>query len=324
MTYSATDISTLSLEVERLRFASEFGLKTDHGRLLQLSLELSTRVPRHPISLNIRAFQFLPETGLPRPSKHLSEAASMFAKRDFTGALESAKSALKAIEATSNSLTNQGRAMVVIGDLLLLIGKTKQAESFFLDANSLLGDLPPIILRLGQVKYSQGLSDDAHSLAREALSVNPLYGSAMMLFWESAIKQGRQLAPLPLPERATVDSSSNMRIDPSLSGRALLAWKAWLLAKPSETPHSPPKKGQYNALVAAWRNQNEDQAEQYDDPSLLAKADLERLSRFEDAGILDGYLWLQGLNLSNADSWRQWSIANPLAMNEFWSKAPEL
>ena len=324
MTNSVPDISTLSVEVERLRFASEFGLPTDHGRLLQLSLELSTRVPRHPVSLNIRAFQTLPETGLPTPSNLLSEAASLFAQQDFGGALESAKRALKAVEASCNSPTEQGRAQVVVGDLLLLTGNTNEAESCFLQANSLLGDLPPITLRLGQVKYTQGLINEAHNFARDALSVNPLYGSAMMLFWESAIKQGRQLAPLPLPERASVDSSNTMRIDPNLNGRALLAWKAWLLAEPSQALHAPPKMGQYEALVEAWRRETEQHAEQYDDPALLAKADLERLERFDKAGILCGYLWLLGLNLSNADSWRRWSAANPEAMSRFWAEAPEL
>ena len=317
-------IANLSLEVERLRFASDFNLPTDHGRLLQLSLELSTRVPRHPVSLNIRAFQTLPETGLPSPPKLLSEAASFFTQRDFASALGSAQSALKTLESSSNSLIEQGRAQVVVGDLLLLTGSTQEAESCFLQANSLLGDLPPVILRLGQVKYAQGRLDDAHSLARDALSVNPLYGSAMMLFWESATKQGRQLAPLPLPERASVDSSNNRRIDPNLNGRALHAWKAWLLAEPSIGLHDPPKMGRYEALVGAWRSATDEHAEQYDDPALLAKADLERFERFDKAGILSSYLWLLGLNLANADSWRKWSASNPEAMKRFWTEAPEL
>jgi hypothetical protein len=169
-----------------------------------------------------------------------------------------------------------------------------------------------------------GLVDDAHDLAKQALSINPLYGSAMMLFWESAIKQGRQLAPLPLPERASVDSSNNRRIDPNLTGKAQLAWRAWLLAEPSSEQHAPPKIARYEALVDIWRTQSDNEADQYDDPALLAKEDLDRLSRFKEAGILQGYLWLLCLNLSNADSWRQWSTAHPEAMNRFWSSAPEI
>jgi|GEM_PF-2814780 len=324
MKQSPKDISALSFEVERLRFTTDFGLSTEHGRLLQLSLELSSRVPRHPISLNIRAFQVLPETALPQPPSALKEAAALFIKKDLNSATQSATAALEVLEQGNNSLIEQGRAQVVIGDLLLLQGQTVEAERCFIQANAILGDLPPIVNRLGQVKFEQKRFDEAHSLAKTALSTNPLYGSAMMLFWESAIKQGRQLAPLPMPERATIDSSNEMRIDPTLTGKALRAWQAWLMAVPSDTMYAPPKKGQYDALLKEWAARGEQTAERYDDPGLLAKADLDRLERFREAGILDGYLWLLGLNLSSAETWRQWSTKNPEAMNMFWSTAPEV
>jgi hypothetical protein len=82
--------------------------------------------------------------------------------------------------------------------------------------------------------------------------------------------------------------------------------------------------GRYEALVGAWRSATDEHAEQYDDPALLAKADLERFERFDKAGILSSYLWLLGLNLANADSWRKWSASNPEAMKRFWTEAPEL
>ncbi|MEE2750570.1 MAG: hypothetical protein VX519_04005 [Myxococcota bacterium] len=312
MPHSQLTISDLARTVEQIHFARSHHISTDNVEFEDLKRVLLQRAPFHPLALNLRAFDALPETALPAPSKRFSGIARAFMDGRYTDALSEAQGVV------SQDMTDdeQARLYTTIGDLESLLGSIESAEDCFRKALLILGPLPPLHARLGRCAFLRGDADTARSRAIRALVENPIYGTAMVLYLEACRSRSIQLLPIPV-QAGLVRTQSGWVATPDLSPKAVRAWEAWLNARASCTLEEfPPERTPTLALIQAWRSGTNDDLSYTDTPN----PELDALERMERDGILDGYLWFAGLDSSNANQWRAWKQEHPRTMERFWSE----
>lgn len=179
----------LAERAESLRFSVEHHLGGDLTELDALEAELLRLAPEHPFALNLRARRALPETMLPPPPVELRGAARALR----AGAPD---------RALADALPLAGRGSAIAscacGDLLLLAGNPAEAEQHYRRVRVRLGDLPPVLTRLGRVAERTNRPAEAWSLTVDALVGNPLWGTARWQLRRLAEARGQLLAPLPL------------------------------------------------------------------------------------------------------------------------------
>lgn len=186
---SPNDAFGLAEQYERLRFAIEHQLSVDTRALHALETQLLATAPEHPFALNLRAGRALPETLLPPPPHELRPAARALRDGDLPRAL---------VETTRADVSGSAVLSCAMGDLLLLQGQPKDAEERFQHAYATLGPLPPLLTRLGRTAELLKNPADAWSLTVQALTANPLWGTARWQLRRLGESRGLLLAPLPL------------------------------------------------------------------------------------------------------------------------------
>ena len=301
--------------VDRMRFLSEHNLQGGQVDFESKGQRLLAQAGNHPLALNLRAFSALPETALPSPCPSFGPVAHLFLQGNTQEAQELAE---KQVNENPHA-----RSWANCGDLQLLHGQLHAAEASYRRAQDTLGRIPPLTLRLGRVEALRGDWTAAKRFAISALSENPLYGSARVLFWEATKKLGDAPLGFPLPERIRFGAQGNRQADGNLSEAARTAWMAWaeVDARLGQT-ETPPQKTAYAALVHAWEQNNNLSPEPgYVDPGQAADDDLRIIAQWSSEGLLEAYLWVIGLGRSNADAFRQWLASNKGRLNQFWQNA---
>jgi tetratricopeptide (TPR) repeat protein len=301
-------LSHLALEVEGLHFSRAHGMETDSNRCERLTRLLMEGAPHHPVALNLRARDALPETMLPESRGALKEVATAFAAGDFAAALDLAR------ELGGLSMKEAGLREHTLGDLVFLTRGPAEAEPHFRAALQALGPLAPLLARLGRCALGTGDWSTARRYAVRALTENPLYGTALVLLFEAAQAEGESLLPIPIQARI-FGTPGGMRVDPSLSPRGRMAWEAWLRAREtSDFRERPPERSSTLRLIEVWRAGSDGQLAYSDSPN----QELEALDRWERDGLLDAYLWFAGLNHENAAVFRNWRDAHRDTAERFW------
>jgi tetratricopeptide (TPR) repeat protein len=301
--------------VDRMRFLSEHKLQGGQVDFESKGKRLLAQAGNHPLALNLRAFSALPETALPAPCPSFGPVAQLFLQGDTEEAQALAEKQVKA--------NPHARSWANYGDLQLLHGQLHAAEASYRRALDILGRIPPLTLRLGRVEAQRGDWTAAKRFAISALSENPLYGSARVLFWEATKKQGEIPLGFPLPERIRFGPQGKRQADGNLSEAAQTAWMAWaeVETRLGQT-ETPPQKTAYAALVNAWEQNNTLNPEPgYVDPGQAGDEDLRIIAQWSSEGLLEAYLWVIGLGRANADAFRQWLPSNKGRLNQFWQNA---
>jgi len=298
--------------VDRLRFLTEHELKGGQADIREKGKRLLAQLDDHPLAMNFKAFEILPESALPAPSPSFGPVAQLFSEGKATEAL--------ALAATTVHKTPHPRSWVNYGDLQVLHKDLPGAEASYRRALEELGKTPPIELRFGRIEALHQRWDAAHRKAISALSDNPLYGSARFLWAESANAIGRLAVNIPISERVYYGPAGNRLYDNSLSEAAREAWRCWAdIDQQLGATETPPKQSAYEALIASWRqNRNQNSDPGYIDPSQDADNDLQILESIDARGLLGPYLWSIGLGHSNADVFRSWITSNRGRMTQFW------
>ena len=301
--------------IDRLRFASEFKLRGAASHSDQKIDRLIGQAENHLLALNHRAFRALPETALPDPAAGFESVAQSFSESRTEKALA------LAIE-HCNSDPN-GRSWANTGDLQLLHGQVDNAHTSYRHAESLLGLLPPIRLRLGRVEAARGNWQAALRQAIGALSDNPLYGSARYLYWDAQRALGRQAIYLPLHVRVVFGSTGERLYMEPLSQAARQSWRSWAeVDEQLGLTESPPRYSAFRALTDTWRKHRPtDSQEDYVAPGVDGDLQLDLLLKWADADLLVPYLWAVGLGKSNADAFRDWHREHKACMTRFWEGA---
>jgi tetratricopeptide (TPR) repeat protein len=300
--------------VDRLRFLSEHSLQGGQADFETKGQRLLAQAENHPLALNLRAFSALPETALPAPCPSFGPVAQHFSEGNTEAALALASERVNALP--------HPRSWANYGDLQLLHGNVQGAESSYRRALDELGRIPPIELRFGRIMAARGDWEAAQRRAIAALSDNPLYGSARYLYWEATKELGRQPLALPLRECVRFGPSGDRLYESDLSEAARMAWRAWAeVDEQMAQSESPPRKSAYEALVASWtQNRNQNPEPGYVDPGIMGDRSLELLASWASEGLLVAYLWAIGLGRANADAFRTWNLSNRGRLTRFWER----
>ncbi|MCP4809916.1 MAG: hypothetical protein GY913_08220 [Proteobacteria bacterium] len=292
-----TPLPELAREAERLRFRQEWHLPVDPARVVEVQSELLRRHPWHPLALNIRALEVLPETGLPSPGDSLAPAARLFARGDLAGTLAAL---------VPDPRTDDTRARV-----LLLLGELDQAAALADRANRRLPGRPSLLALRGRIRLGQGDNRGAWGDAIEALVQNPLHGGARVLLRAAGSATGRKLLRIPLraPVRPTDDGIEPLQ---KLSDRALAAWRAWHRAGASVEDLAP-GAASHLALLTAWRGAGGPD-ERFDESDHT----IQTLDRWQRSGLLTAYEWSTGLTPATAEAFRTWNTSGHEDLRRFW------
>jgi tetratricopeptide (TPR) repeat protein len=301
--------------VDRLRFLSEHDLKGGQVDFEKKGKRLLAQAGNHPLALNLRAFSALPETALPDPCPSFGPVAHLFSEGDTQGAQVLAEKLVKE--------NPHARSLANCGDLQLLHGQLRSAEASYRAAQESLGRIPPLALRLGRIEAERSDWKAAKRLAIVALTENPLYGSARVLFWEATKALGETPLGFPLPQRIQFGTQGERQPDGNLSDAARKAWSEWAKvdARLGQT-ESPPQKTAYAALIHTWeKNSSHNPEPGYVDPGQAGDHDLRLIAQWSSEGLLEAYLWVIGLGRANADAFRHWLTSNKGRLNQFWQNA---
>lgn len=206
-------IPELARSAERLRFRIAWHQGGDRARLVALRAELLERAPFHPLALNFRAREALPETFLGPPPPELAELGAAWLRDDLEGVLREAR----AIE--------HPRARLVLKQL----GEDVE----------LAGDTVDVLAAMGK--------------PIDALAANPLYGTAQILAAQTAEARGEPLFRIPLlaPVRRVegrLELPTNIS-DRACS--AWSAWNRAVSGPLND--ELPPGSAGHRALLEAWR-----------------------------------------------------------------------
>jgi tetratricopeptide (TPR) repeat protein len=300
--------SALALEAETLRFRLSHHLGGSPKRLKELLAALEFKVPHHPVVRNQHAWLALPETALPAPPPELAAAASAWLAGDVNLALAKAREASR--------IQEHPRTTTTIADLYWSLGQRRDAVELWQEVRDKTGPLPPLLTRLGRAALVAGRTEDALEGAVQALSANPLYGTAFVLLSHTHRAQGHEILPVPLPNQIR-HIDGQLRMVQELGARAETAWlKALEAARNAPPQESPPGRTAASTLTKTWLALAPDTGRR-DAP---AEWPLRALCRWQKAGLLDTYLWAVGLTPLTADLFRTRTI--PLSQDrQFWSQA---
>ncbi len=284
--------SELAREAELLRFRLTHHLGGSSERLGDLLHEIEARVPHHPIVRTARAWAALPETALPGPPPELTPAAEAWLAGSPQRALE------LALEALDDR--DHARTAATVADLCWFVGRREEAIARWQDLRQLCGPLPPLEVRLGRAALTAGRLVDAQDRAVHALIQNPLYGSAFVLLCHIQQAQGQEVTPIPLrPQVRQVNGE--LLLARGLTSPAKAAWlEALEVAREAPAHESPPGRLATQTLLTTWRALRDEGARKN-----RTERPLRALDEWEQAGLLDSYLWAVGLNPSNAAAFRE-------------------
>ena len=298
--------------VDRLRFLTEHDLKGGQADIQEKGKRLLAQLDDHPLAMNFKAFEVLPETALPAPSPSFGPVAQLFSEGKTEEALSLATTTIQS--------EPHPRSWVNYGDLQILHNDLQGAEGSYRRALEELGKIPPLEMRFGRVEALHQRWEAAYRKAISALSDNPLYGSARFLLAESAKAMGRVAVNIPIAERVYYGPAGNRLYDNSLSEAAREAWRSWAdIDQQLGATETPPKKSAYESLIASWRqNRNKNNDPGYIDPTQDADSDLQVLESIDARGLLRPYLWTIGLGHSNAEAFRHWVTSNRGRLTQFW------
>ena len=285
----------LARAAERLRFRLAWHQGGHDARLVELRQELLDRNPWHPIALNFRARAALPETFLPPPPADLAGIGEAFLRGDLDEASQRCA-------ASSHAHARLGRAQLAVA-----AGETVED----LDGST----VDVLVGRAAQLR-ARGDLEGARALAVEALTKNPLYGTARVLLSQvgDELKEPILRVPLLAPVQR---SEGALSLPSSLSERSRRAWTAWNRAVSSPLNHDlPPGSAGHRALLDAWRRAGPEAAGLRDDPD----TEILRLEAWSDSGLLEAYEWSSGLDQSNAVAFRSWAAQGEDSLRRLWSE----
>ncbi|HJN74990.1 MAG TPA: hypothetical protein QGF58_13765 [Myxococcota bacterium] len=286
-------IPALARAAERLRFRAAWHQGADDARLAALRAELLERNPWHPIALNFRARAALPETFLPPPEPELAPLGVAFLRDDLDEVRRLA------------TASKTPRARLALAQVALSRG-----EVVDLDCD----DTVDVLVVRAAMKRAVGDLPGSLALAAEALTANPLYGTARVLLAEVNEAQGSTLIRLPL--MAPVERTNGRLVHTrNLSDGARAAWTAWNRAVSSPgNGELPPGSAGHRALLEAWRARPQTAPRFREDPNL----EIARLDRWEREGLLAAYEWSCGLTRANSEAFRRWAVEGSSSLRRLW------